>query len=63
MAHHHELDPLVKRLDSCVVVKAKDTGKVQNSSKTLWHMIMYFQTKFGSKRISNSENIVKTVIF
>ena len=30
---------------------------------TLWFMIMYYQTKFGSKRISSSKNTVDIVIF
>ena len=31
--------------------------------KTFWLMILYYQTKFGSKRISGSADIVETVIF
>ena len=33
MAHRHELDCLVKRLDCSVVVQIKVTGKFQNSSE------------------------------
>ena len=31
--------------------------------KTLWPIILYYQTKFGSKRISSSEDAVEIVIF
>ena len=31
MVHHHKLDCLRKRLDCSVVVKVRDTGKVQTS--------------------------------
>ena len=33
VAHHHKLDCVVKRFDFSVVVKFKNTGKDQNSSK------------------------------
>ena len=36
---------------------------IQFLHKTLWLMIIYYQTKFGSKRIRSSEDIVETVIF
>ena len=39
------------------------TTTIQFLLKTLWLMIMYYQTKFGSKRISSSQYIVETVIF
>ena len=31
--------------------------------KALWLMIMYHQTKFGSKRFNSSKDIEETVIF
>ena len=31
--------------------------------KTLWFIIMYYQTKFGCKRISSSKDTVEIVIF
>ena len=36
---------------------------IQFLRKTLWLMMIYHQTKFGSKRISNSEDIIEAVIF
>ena len=39
------------------------TTTIQLLNKTLWRKIIYYQTKFDSKRISNSENIVETVTF
>ena len=36
MVHYHKLNRLVKRFDCSVVVKAKVTEKVQNSSECSW---------------------------
>ena len=39
------------------------TLKMQSFYKTLWHIMMYHQTKCWCQRISSSEDIVETVIF
>ena len=36
---------------------------IQFLCKTLWLMIMYYKTKFGSKRLSSSEDVVELLYF